>query len=223
VLGLAFIALNIWQTNTNSVREQRSQAEHAQEQLRNEGNLKYMQGQLDSMNRTLASVLQNSTPDKTVAIVRSIVAANSPPKPPTPTKTEYGALTNTELQNAAIKLANDLRELEGQERAEQYQTGNARMDAIRQASTEDEKSKVWNQYNNLDSQRDLTYQTRFRQQFQGSAQAMVDELLRRLPEQSRIKPQYPLPALEYGALAGAEPMGEVASYIEKLARTLPVK
>ncbi len=217
---LLCVALSVVQQVRSTTQEASRQVRDSQRDLVHMGNEKYMQGQLDSINRVLASLSQNSTPDKTLSLLKSLMTATAPP---TLTKTEYGALNNVQLQNAAFKLANDLRELEAQEQAEEYQSGDARMSAIRRATTEVEKSGIWDQYNNLDEQRRLTYQTRFRKEFFGAAVALRDELLLRIPDSSRIKPQYPIFALDNGSLAGASPLAEVATYIEALARRLPVK
>jgi hypothetical protein len=68
-LGLAFIILSIWQTNRNTQSQQRQQDQHTQEQIRNEGNLKYVQGQLDTTNQLLARLTANSDPKQVAALL----------------------------------------------------------------------------------------------------------------------------------------------------------
>jgi len=68
VMGLAFIGLGVWQFDRADKESKRLAGEHQQEQLRNEGNLNYMQGQLDTQNKLLAALTANSDP-KQIAVL----------------------------------------------------------------------------------------------------------------------------------------------------------
>jgi hypothetical protein len=70
LMGVAFIGLSVWQFDRADWESKRLAGEHLQEQLRNEGNIKYMQGQLDSVNKLLAGLTDNSDP-KQIALLLS--------------------------------------------------------------------------------------------------------------------------------------------------------
>jgi hypothetical protein len=70
VMGIAFVGLGVWQFDRTDKETKRLAADHQQEQLRNEGDIKYMQGQLDTQNKLLAGVVANSDPKQLAALLR---------------------------------------------------------------------------------------------------------------------------------------------------------
>jgi hypothetical protein len=68
-MGLTFFCLEVWQYARVESESKRLAHEHQEEQLRNEGNLKYMQGQLDSQNKLLTALTANSDPKQVAQLL----------------------------------------------------------------------------------------------------------------------------------------------------------
>jgi hypothetical protein len=77
LMGIVFVGLSVWQFDRTDKENKRLAADHQQEQLRNEGNLKYMQGQLDTQNKLLGMVVANSDPKQVAALLRGSVSDKS--------------------------------------------------------------------------------------------------------------------------------------------------
>jgi hypothetical protein len=77
LLGVAFVALSVWQFDRTDKENKRAAFEHQQEQLRNEGNIKYMQGQLDTQSKLLGMVVTNSDPKQLAVLLRNSAADKS--------------------------------------------------------------------------------------------------------------------------------------------------
>src|SRR3989442_1781022 len=73
VLGISFIGLSVWQFDRLEKKETLAMERHQNEQIRNEGNLKYMQGQLDTINKVLGTLSNTSGLQQTVAILKSLL------------------------------------------------------------------------------------------------------------------------------------------------------
>jgi len=69
LMGVVFVGLGVWQFDRTEKESKRLATEHQQEQLRNEGNIKYMQGQLDSVNKLLAGLTANSDPKQIATLL----------------------------------------------------------------------------------------------------------------------------------------------------------
>lgn len=73
LLGLTFVGASLWQQVRDDYKKQQAEAQHTEELIRNEGNSKYTQGQLDSITKILDSLVKNSTPNSVAAAVRSAI------------------------------------------------------------------------------------------------------------------------------------------------------
>jgi hypothetical protein len=127
LMGITFVGLSVWQFDRTDKENKRLAVTHQEEQLRNEGNIKYMQGQLDSQNKLLGTVVANSDPKQLAALLRgaatdkstlkrrtlalcSDIESWSKKQPPIPPIAIPGKPTQKELedQNAYVtKLNND--------------------------------------------------------------------------------------------------------------------
>lgn len=81
IMGLSFIALSTWQFDRADKENKRLSYERQQEQVRSEGNTKYMQGQLDSMSKMLGTLATNSTPAQIVAAVKGVLPRGAKVEP----------------------------------------------------------------------------------------------------------------------------------------------
>jgi hypothetical protein len=127
LMGIAFVGLSVWQFDRTDKENKRLAAAHQQEQVRNEGNIKYMEGQLDTQSKLLGMVVANSDPKQLAALLRGPATDRSTLKkrtlalctdieswskkqPPVPPTTVPGKPTQKEFedQNAYVtKINND--------------------------------------------------------------------------------------------------------------------
>lgn len=215
-LGLSFIALSVWQLARQTQKENASSNLHQAEQIRNEGNLKYMQGQLDSIKLVLGSISTNSTPQQMATILRNVL-----PHIDTSEKSALEKMNAKELQTKVIEFANSMREFSARWlQTEQKSSLDVRNKIMTIPDDNDpKKMEIWNegvqQTNRIQSQFVLD----FKVQFLGTAISYRDELLRRLGPQLPEKGMAPPTALD-GAIFPAR-IDETATYLENLARKLP--
>lgn len=77
VMGLIFIGLGVWQFDRADKDSKRLAHEHQEEQVRNEGNIKYMEGQLDTQSKLLSALTANSDPKQVAQLLAGINARRS--------------------------------------------------------------------------------------------------------------------------------------------------
>jgi len=77
LMGIAFVGLSVWQFDRTDKENKRLAVEHQQEQLSNEGNLKYMQGQLDTQSKLLGMIASNSDPKQLAALLKGVATDKS--------------------------------------------------------------------------------------------------------------------------------------------------
>ena len=109
-LGVAFMILSIFQFVRSDGAAKRAEQERHAAELRNEGNFKYQQGQLDTTNKILAEMAKNSDPKQIATAL-----ANALPKT-TPSPGSSGVqppalerMTDRQLREKVIEFANDVR------------------------------------------------------------------------------------------------------------------
>jgi hypothetical protein len=84
-LGSVFIGLSVWQFVRADTAANRSERERHEADLRNKGNFKYQQGQLDTMTKILHDLSVSSTPQQWMAALKSAIpkivpsTASAPP------------------------------------------------------------------------------------------------------------------------------------------------
>jgi hypothetical protein len=216
VLGLAFIGLSIWQSDRLQQKEIVASSQHQTEQVRNEGNLKYMQGQLDSINKVLGTISGNNSPQQTAAILKSIL-----PHIETDGKSALEKMSRKELRSKVLEFANQMRELSGRYFQQEENASLTAQAEMRTVSNDDKtkRDEMWNKSIQQSIQRSNQFGLDFKEQYLGSAVSYRDELLRRLgpqpPETGLNRPM----ALE-GWIAPMS-VDATAMFLEKLARNLP--
>jgi len=223
-LGLAFIALNGWQFVRNDQAEQRRQDDHTQEQIRNEGDLKYMQGQLDSMNKVLGNLSANSDPRQVVSALRSVLLTAQNERP------ALQKMSNKKLRDVVIAFANQLRGLNARYgRQEEASSAQWMQDGsnIRHGATQPKPEQMQAEQQAFQSmiQRDTAisnqFQLDYKQSFAVDAVSYRDELIRRLgpqppPDQNS---QIHIPMSLSGWIA-PQSVDATAFYLETLAKKL---
>ena len=78
VFGLVFIGANLWQSSRTQTEKQTEIAERHAEEVRNEGNIRYVEGQLDTMTKILHDLAMNSTPQQWMTALRDAMPKISP-------------------------------------------------------------------------------------------------------------------------------------------------
>lgn len=130
--------------------------------------------------------------------------------------TTYSKMTHKELRQATLLLVQQLREFQQQIEhnnptnkliSEQRASNLSENERQQRFQTVTSEILSFSQSSNLEFQRD----------YQARAKVLGDELRKRLPKQKMMVPT----ALEHGTLAGVRPVGEVATYLESLAKLLP--
>jgi len=202
--GLLGVVIGVVQQIRFSTQQRIAEAEAANSRLQASNEVKYTQGELDAIKGLLQVFAQNTDPAKQALLVRSLAGSIKLPAPqPTPPATTPGP-TNAQIKNNALDLARRLREFQQREDAHWV--------------TERQVHK--------DNQTAIP-QTFFTGQLirfaplRLEAQQMRTALLNRLPPQpdnSTVRM-----ALDEDALAGPEPLFEVANYFEILASQLDTK
>jgi hypothetical protein len=133
-----------------------------------------------------------------------------------PDDTATSKLSNRDLRKRLLDLADQARDLQSRISTANTTALSAQRDEMRQA-TEEERSRIWNRHTDADSERRNLRHQEF-SQLRPEAILLRDEALKRLPPQ----PHELLVALDHGTLAGPKPVGEVAEYLERLAKLLIV-
>jgi hypothetical protein len=203
---------------------QQVRATHAQQvsddkahqlEVKNTGDVKYMQGQLDSINKVLGTLSANSDPKQTASILRGLMPIMASGK------SALEKISDKQLQIKVLEFVRQMREFGNkfnQQEAQQTQQQMAAMMAI-PSSDATRKSDEWTKQNQITSRMYDQFQFDFKDQFLGVALSYRDELLRRLgpqpPETGIDRPM----ALE-GWIAPLS-VDATATYLEKLARKLP--
>ncbi len=212
-LGLMFVGLGVWQFDRADKESKRQAEAHQQEQLRNEGNLKFVQGQLDSISKVLGTLSSNSNSSQTLAALRAVLPTITSGRP------AIELMSNKQLRIKVIEFCKQLRELVERHRQQQTQVSTQEQGAMSEvmpfdrALTEEERkkaNKIWSDYTQRISDVEIRFQREYEDQFSVSARMYRDELLRRLG------PQPPEMTHPFGWASS-----EVAEYLERLARKLP--
>lgn len=199
ILGAIFIAASLWQSDRADRETKQANADHVAEQLRNEGNIKYLQGQLDSQNALLKTLAANSTPKQWAAALKAIPSVASPVpirRPISPT-TRFANVSNASLRDMGIKLAQQIRE--AAHKADQVLTEQPQ-DAVRVRHAMQEA--LWE----------------YTSKYQADAIVLREEIMSRLPLIQRLNYEDSL----YQYANNATVLEEVATDLESLAKRLPL-
>jgi len=214
-LGLAFVGLSIWQSDRLERKEAIASSQHQAEQVRNEGNLKFVQGQLDSINKVLGNMSNSNNPQQTAAMLKELL-----PHIDTSAKSALEKMRPKDLRSKVIEFANQMREWSSRHSQREMNASLALQAEIFAIPKENEsqRQQVWNKSVQQMEQRNEQFKLEFKEQYLGTAISYKDELLRRLgPQQPETGIHQPLALDEWIVPASVE---ATATYLEKLARKL---
>lgn len=212
-LFLVAVVLGFVQQVMLTSQQKKSDDKAAASELRSNGEIRYMQGQLDSINKVLTTTVSKSG-DSGLAkdLLKALASQASDAAKP---------YSNSQLRDAALDLARRLREFQfrfATDEAKMYQTYFPQIAAANKNKDTEAADKIQGQLVSAE----VALHNREQMEFgslRAEAMNMRTQLLNRLPPQpDNMMVQL---VLDRGVLAGASPIYEVASYIEQLARLLP--
>ncbi|MFI5398363.1 MAG: hypothetical protein ACHQ9S_22735, partial [Candidatus Binatia bacterium] len=129
---------------------------------------------------------------------------------------ELSRLTHAELKGKALDLVRDLRQWLASWSAQDRQVEQREWSAMVSAADEDEKQQRWQQFTGASMQRSLERNSEYDRRFKVDAFLLRDELLSRLPGESREDRAYGM----YEHPTNPIGMGIVADDLERLAKLL---
>lgn len=211
VLVLIAIILAFIQQVKVTREKQEAEAKAASNEKALFGENKFTQGQLDSINKVLSSLVSGTTHDST--FTKDVIKALASTSKIASASAEH-AFSNSQLRDSAIDLARRLRALQTSfdDASEKIM-----MERPGKLTTRDE----WAKFNAARDEKETLLRGKFEEDFvplRAEAINMRSQLLNRLPAQEENADVNRM--LKYGALAGPHPLYELATYYEKLARLL---
>jgi hypothetical protein len=201
----------------------------ATEKFRNQGNVKYTQGQLDSINKVLVSVVNSGgTNGLTASLLQGALKASegsSHAKGVEPPAIQR--MTNAQLRLRVIDFSNEMRRYKAdQERFQESaidseQQKNAKLRAW--GASEAQMKQDWDQSRQRDMTRYSEESLYIQTEFVGRANEFKDELERRLGPQPMTDMETHLSFWYGGGLGNFSSMNlqVMADYFERMARLLP--
>jgi hypothetical protein len=217
ILGLVFIGLNIWQFERAAVETQRLADKHQEEQIRNEGNIKFVQGQLDTMTKALSGLSANSSPQQILSVLKQIRPSGVEPP-------AIQRMTHSQLREKVIAFANELRKLNVDQRRDSMSESMALQQRLREAPADQRKvisQDNTNQMLRFNNEQSLFISTNY----VGPATEYRDELLRRLGPQEPNEEEVHMYFWYMGGAGlnnlSSNNLAPTAEYLERLARMLP--
>jgi nitrate/TMAO reductase-like tetraheme cytochrome c subunit len=129
---------------------------------------------------------------------------------------EYSFLTHHELKNKTLEFVQKLRDWLSKRNLESTHISNEGWNAVRMASSDEEKNRLWHQYTNREILSSLKFKAEYDQKFKVDSIILRDELLARLPEKDRNQRTYSM----YENPVNPIGMGMVADDLEHMAKLL---
>jgi hypothetical protein len=141
----------------------------------------------------------------------------------------YSDMTNAQLREASLKFVSRLRELSSKIRELDEKDRNERMRKMLQVRGDQAKEQaIWNDENNRDLARYRRNADLFKSAYLVDAQLLNKELKQRAPPSALLEDltsgtrgRMTMYILDDGSLSGPDPVGELANYLEALAKQLP--
>jgi hypothetical protein len=175
----------------------------------------------NSEHREIAAQIQTLM-DKlktTKATDRTVVAPTLPTQ-----DQELSRMSNQELRDYTINLSNRMREFAAVYRAKQV---NNEMSWQQIGQDKSKREEIWRNQTQQLLQNGVEHEKEFRQQFWGDVHVTYNEIMMRLLKAQIRPPDMPSSfgtgarvLIQEGAIVGADPIENAASYLEILARTL---
>lgn len=132
-----------------------------------------------------------------------------------PAANRYGNMSTARLVASAKEFVGKLRKEEEVYSARSRQLSDERMEAIRKATTEEERQTLWQNMNSRDSQFYEEQRARWDREYKSEAVLIREEMLARLPKETREKM-----TITHGAYAMGGWSGMVADELEMFADIL---
>lgn len=129
---------------------------------------------------------------------------------------EFSLLNHEELKQRALDLVTKIREFSVQINEESTRLIFTQQQQMSKAKTDDERDIIWHQFSGKLSQLSIKHNAEYDRQLKIDAILMRDELLSRLPKQTKDKRAYSM----YEHPTNPIGMGMVADDLEKLAKSL---
>ncbi len=126
VLGVTFLWLSYMQSDRADRAAREMARQHQEEQIRTEGEVKYTQGQLDSVSKVLGILASNSDPKQVAIALRSVVPVVVQPHN---VETRFSRFSNSQLRDMAIRLAQQIRAV-GQNALQSEMNGTAKGNSL---------------------------------------------------------------------------------------------
>jgi arginine exporter protein ArgO len=216
------ILLSFYQQVRISNNEQIVSKAEKDKEIKAEGEIKYTQGQLDSINKILATIVNSNTLDSrgvTLALLRGALQAGRSGEGVQPPAIQR--MTNQQLRAKVLTFVNTLRK----ECSDYMSQTESIVSSSRFSSmSKEEREKAWQESINRSTSVMNNFNLRLQQQYSGDSTIYRDELLRRLGPQSPQIP--PLSAITWWKMDGSIFVGYyqalgTADYLERLAKQLP--
>jgi len=209
---LAFVQ-QVRSTSQQLAAEQKAE----QAELKSSGEIKYMQGQLDSINKVLSTVSANSNPQQTIGLLKGLIQPTRELSRPA-----IERMSNSDLRGRIREFASQMRNWDAASEETDRKLSDDHLVAMRKAgSDEAARAKEWAQYTQSFTQRDVGYKNEYNNQFVATAISYRDELIRRLGPQP-VEDFLTRPMALEGTVMHRTVVA-TANYLEKLANKLPEK
>lgn len=216
---LLCVSLSFVQQVRNTTQEQARENRDNQKDLTNTGNEKYMQGQLDSINKVLVTLSSNSNPNQTVAILKSLIPEM--PQIIAPGQSALEKMSNKQLRSSVLSFVSRLRDSvskynrQQQDSMNQYQT-----ELAQQPRTDTTNQTAFLQMTQREMALSNQFQTDYKSSFAADASSYRDELIRRLGPQPPRSGTFNVPLSVDGWIVPMS-VDATATYLEELAKKFP--
>lgn len=132
----------------------------------------------------------------------------------------FSRLTHKELKQKALELVQQIRTFLVKHEAEDRKVSDSKWQQMVMAKTEEEKKRLWNEYTNISIQFSLRLNSEYGQRFKVDAILLRDEILSRLPKDSKKDSKDEHAFRMYEHPTNPIGMNMVADDLERLAKGL---
>jgi len=219
-LGAIFIALSYKQSDISEKRARELAEKHQQEELRSEGNVKYVQGQLDSVNKVLGILAANSDPKQVAAALNGILPKTIASAPTGLQPPAIERMTNKQLRDQIIDFCGQLRQFVKQQDDRETTANNSFREQERAAKDQTERQKLFQEEIHSFEYRHNQMKYDFNSKYKASAIMYRDELIRRLGPQPPASTTGRETAALDSDFVDTRFLDDTAAYLENLARKL---
>jgi hypothetical protein len=190
VLFLLSVILSFVQQIRNTNQQIMRDSAASAIELRNNGDVKYMEGELASMNKVLGNISTRSDPAQIVGMLKGITlkppiqAPNQGLEPPGIQK-----MTNGQLRARVIEFANQMRKFESDHEQQEEALFDGNQARPITVPTPEESRKIFQERNTQIIRLDQNFRLEVSRSYLGPATEYKDEMLRRLGPQAPLSEQ----------------------------------